>query len=325
MILFLLRALAQGVFGRFRIRAERPRVVGGLDVSVPEFLPSSRGGAFHTVFGNIRAPKMEYDERELVGDVVVDWLIPRSPRGVVVVFHGMGGSSCSPGVKRLVLAVSRRGYAAAVFNRRGHASTTPLQGGFPDHANDDDTRMVVEHVASRGYPVYGIGLSAGANAMIRTLDGETPIRAAVSVCGPLDLNLVYEKLCPKMDSMLTSWVMDVYARHRARFRARSMREFDEFVTGRRLDEYYEEQGSVEALRITPVPTMCLGTENDPIVDKCVLDLHDEIARGNPNVVSVRTREGGHCGWVERTGEWMESFAMDFIDSVASGAFRRSSS
>ena len=321
MILFVLRAIAEAVFGRFFIRPERPRVVGRLPggVGVPDFRPSSRGAAFHTVFANALGPRVEYDERERAGEAVIDWLHPASPRGVVVVFHGLGGSSDSPGVRRLVLEVVRRGFSAAVFNRRGHARACGLAGDFPDHANDEDTASVIEKVRARGVPVYAVGLSAGANAMIRFIGSSGSsgsIVAGVSVCGPLDLVKCYAHLPRRLDAMLASWAMGVYARHRPVFRARSMRDFDEFVTGRRLEDYYADQGSVDALARAEVPVLCLGADNDPIVHTCILDAHDEAARSNPRVVCVRTSEGGHCGWVDRAGSWGDRFALDFIEAFA---------
>lgn len=322
MFLFVLNALVQAVFGRFAVRPRvaRARVVGSCPVRVPDFFPATRGAAFQTVFANLFGPSVDYSERETVGGAIVDWVhsAPAEPRrGVVVVFHGLGGSSASPGVRRVVREAARRGFAVAVFNRRGHAPGVPMEGEFPDHACDADTRAVVERVARRYSPVYAIGISAGANALVRYLGGESPsVAAAVSVCNPLDLKACYDRLKarPRIDAMLASWVMAVYARHRPRFGARSMRDFDESVTGRPLGEYYGEQGSGEALRVTRVPTLCMGAENDPIVDKCILDLHDEAARANPRVVSVRTGEGGHCGWVSRGGAWMEPLALDFLES-----------
>ena len=266
---------------------------------------------------------MVYDAREMVGDAAIDWLNPGSQKGVVLVFHGLAGSSASRGVRRLVAEAAGRGFAVAVYNRSGHAHGCPLAGEFPDHASDDDTRAVVERVASRVRPVYAVGLSAGANAMVRYLGGAAPaVASAVSVCNALDLVACYDKLRlrPRLDAMLASWLADVHARHRPRFRARSMRDFDEFVTGLPLADYYGEQGSADALRRTEVPTMCIGADNDPIVDRCILDLHDEIASVNPRVVSVRTRDGGHCGWVSRRGPWMESLALDFLE--AAGGVRK---
>lgn len=321
MILFVLRAIAEAVFGRLLVRPERPRVVGRLPggVAVPDFRPASRGAAFHTFFSNSLAPRVAYDERERAGEAVIDWAHAASPRGVVVVFHGIAGSSDSPGVRRLVLEVLRRGFSAAVFNRRGHARGQGLVGEFPDHANDEDTASVIEKVRARGIPVYAVGISAGANAMVRFIGSSGSsgaITAGVSVCGPLDLVKCYARLPRRLDAMLASWVAGVYARHRPAVRARSMREFEEFVTGRGLEEYYADQGSADALARAGVPVLCIGADNDPIVHRCILDAHDEAARSNPNVVSVRTSEGGHCGWIDRAGSWGDRFALDFIEAFA---------
>lgn len=324
MLATVARAFAEAVLGRFVAREEAPRVTGYHEVRA--FRPASSGAAFHTVFRLFRGSRLRYDRREVLGDVVLDWVGEgRGRRGVVVILHGLGASSHSLGVKRIAEEAVDRGFAAVAYNRPGHAEGpgAPLFAGeYPAYTDEEETARVVDHVAkTTALPVYAVGLSAGANTLVKYLGRpESPIKAAVAVANGLDLAKCYSKLGAGFSAFLASRAMRVYARHGNRFRARTLGEFDERVSGTPLAEYHARHSSADALRRTRVPTMCIGAENDPIVHRGILDVHDEIARSNPNVVSVRTKEGGHCGWVTRDravkkGRWMESVALDFIERV----------
>ena len=328
MLATVARAFAEAVLGRFIAREEVPRVTG--DHGVRAFRPASAGGAFHTVFRLFRGSRLRYDRREVLGDVVLDWAGEgRGRRGVVVIFHGLGASSSSLGVKRVAEEAVDRGFAAVAYNRPGHAEGpgAPRLAGeceYPAYTDEEETARVVAHVAkTTALPVYAIGLSAGANTLVKYLgrpESSNTVTAAVAVANGLDLAKCYSKLGAGFSALLASRAMRVYARHWNRFRARTLGEFDERVSGTPLGEYHARHSSADALRRTCVPTMCIGAENDPIVHRTILDVHDEIARANPNVVSVRTKEGGHCGWVTRDravkqGRWMESVAFDFLERV----------
>jgi predicted alpha/beta-fold hydrolase len=274
---------------------------------------------------------MQYDRREALGDVVLDWVNEgpcegpcEGPRkGVVILFHGLAASSSSLGIRRLADEAVRRGFVAVAYNRPGHAEgcAKPV-GRYPEYTDDDEAARVVHHCAkTTGLPVYAIGLSAGANALTKYLgQPENPIRAAVAVANGLDLARCHELMDPNMSRALAARAMRIYARHWPRFRARSLAEFDERVSGTGLAEYYAKHSSLDALRRTRVPTMCLAADNDPLIPESVLDAQDAVARENPNVVAVRTKEGGHCGWVTNDralprGRWMEAVAFDFVEKV----------
>lgn len=333
MLWFFLSAICQAVFGRFAIRSETPRVTfretdanKGIVRAMKRlrsFKPSSRGGAFHTVFGNMRNPSLFlYTKREELGDteVTLDWANYESRKGIVVVYPGIASSSCSVGIRRLAEEVCRRGYACVVYNRPGHGENSALERAFPRHGDTNESHKVITYLSSRNLPVYAVGLSGGGNSMVKymgEMDDDKNIRAAVSVCNPLDLVQCYNKFSLKrgLDRTMSSWVMDIYARHKPRFRVRSMKDFDEAVTGVPWPDYYTEKSSVAALKRVKVPILCIGADNDPIVHRSIIDAHDDVAMENPNVISARTRDGGHLGWLTDGGNWMESVAIDFIDEI----------
>eukprot|EP00873_Tetraselmis_striata_P027033 jgi/Tetstr1/447297/TSEL_034734.t1 len=340
MIAYVISAILQAVLHR-GASPESPaihckRTASNLEIlrnmpSLREFAPVARGAAFHTVFSRLRpSDPGVYDRRDTFPDtaIVLDWAFAPDPKGIVVLFHGLGGSSRGKTMRRICREMKDRGYTAVVYNRRGHVRGTrlPLHSEFPKHADVADARWAVDRVrqsrddAGAEIPIYCVGVSAGANAMVRYL-GEVPdhpVKAAVSICSPLDLVIAHRQLEKNsaLDRHIASWLSKIYKRHfRMPYPVKSMREFDEMATGLPLEEYYARQSSVDALKGIEVPILCAGTVNDPIVHRCIIDLHNDIATTiNPNVISVSTREGGHTGWIDAGGGWIEKVVAEFIEA-----------
>jgi predicted alpha/beta-fold hydrolase len=188
------------VYGRlFPPRPEAPCVVcldPALARGVPAlFQPSGRGASFHTVAGALRrkprSSPFEHTERLMDGEIELHWANRESTLGVVLLFHGLGGSSEGVAMTSLATAFARLGFASVAYNRRGHARGSVLRGAFPEHASVGDAAEVVRHVAARGLPLYAVGVSAGANALVKhpgTCDASgATILAAVSMCCAPDL------------------------------------------------------------------------------------------------------------------------------------------
>lgn len=327
-VLFVVAFVFQSIVGKiFPPKPETPSVIcttKRLIINIPSlqlFHPLASGSIFHTISSAIRPhPGMQLTKQEHIGggEIVIDWINPNSSKGTVILFPGLGGNSLGIHMTYLSIEIAKRGFAIAVYNRRGHANGSVLNHKFPEHANIEETKMAVDAIARKGTPLYAVGISAGANAMIRYI-GSTPgssILAAVSICNVLDLNKSYEKLRNNkfLDSVVTNWVKSIYEKHYgALTNINNMKHFDEYVTGKPVDEYYDEQSSKQALLDIQIPVLCISSRNDMIVDKCICDIQDEIALQNPNVVSVTTIDGGHCGWMTKEGGWAEKVAAEWLD------------
>lgn len=326
-VVLVFRAFLQWISGLcFPPEGEVPRIIcSGREIidKVPSlrlFKPLASGSEFHMVSSALRKfSKVSFDRREelMGGEIVLDWMNPSSTKGIVLLFHGLGGNSY--GLASLSRRFVARGFATVVYNRRGHGKGSVLRGKFPEHACIEDAELVVDSLSWRGVPLYAVGVSAGANAMIRYMGEGSPILGAVSMCNALDLNATYRELekRPMVDRMVSTWMTKLYKKHFGSVpRIRSMKEFDEFVTGKQLSDYYSEQASLDALRNIRVPVLCLGARNDVIVDQVICDLHDEVAFANPNVISVTTNDGGHVGWMTSDGSWAEIVAVEFIEAIS---------
>ena len=278
------------VYGRlFPPRPEAPCVVcldPDLARGVPAlFQPSGRGASFHTVAGALRRkPRyspFEHTESLMDGEIELRWANRESSMGVVLLFHGLGGSSDGVAITSLAAAFARLGFAAVAYK--------PASVG--------DAAAVVRHVAARGLPLYAVGVSAGADALVKHLGTRdafgattTPILAAVSMCCAPDLLGNHSRTPPPASG---SWLPAPGFRPLA--------QYDERQTSQLL--------KVSELLAVRVPLLCIGARNDPVADASVCE---EAALMNRNVVSVTTCDGGHAGWMTSAGCWGERVAVDWL-------------
>lgn len=320
--------LFQSVIGKILVpKAEKPsvscltkRLISNV-LSLKQFRPLASGSTFHMLASALRPNHgFRYTKQEylLEGEIVLDWMNPESNKGIVILFPGLGGSSQGIHMVCLTNELVKRGFAVVVYNRRGHAKESTLKITFPEHANIEDTDLAINAISRSGIPIYAIGISAGANNLVRYIGSKSnsPILAAVSICNVLDLNKSYERLRKNrfLDRLVTSWIKSIYERHYGKIaNINTMKQFDEYVTGKPVDKYYEEQSSVKALESIQIPILCISSRNDMIVEPCVCDIQNKIALKNPNVVSVNTIDGGHVGFMTKDGNWADKVAAEWID------------
>ncbi|HRP96881.1 MAG TPA: alpha/beta fold hydrolase, partial [Rhodocyclaceae bacterium] len=160
-----------------------------------------RGGHAQTIVPLARAGALPTYRRERVdtpdGDFIdLDWLAGPSAPGapLVVLFHGLEGSSRSHYARSLMRAVARRGWRGVVPHFRG-CSGVPNRLPRAYHSGDsDEIDWIVQRLAAAAgaAPLFVAGVSLGGNALLKWLGerGATAtdqVSAAAAVCPPLDL------------------------------------------------------------------------------------------------------------------------------------------
>ena len=102
----------------------------------------------------------------------------RAARGLVVVLHGLGGSSRREGLRRLGLSLQGAGFAVLRLNLRGADPGRHLAGGTYAAACNSDllpvlarARVLAEELGQetagcRPLPLYGAGISLGGTMLL---------------------------------------------------------------------------------------------------------------------------------------------------------------
>lgn len=294
-----------------------------------------RGGHAQTVYGALLAsagPAPSYERRRWEtpdGDFIdVDRLgrLPatpragRSPAPVIVLFHGLEGSSGSHYARALAWAVEREGWRLAVPHFRGCSGEANRLARAYHSGDSDEIEWLLERFATeaQGGPLVAVGISLGGNALLKWLGiaGESAralVHCAISVSAPLDLMVAGDQLGRGFNRVYSNMFLRTLKRKaaqksarfpgrfdaRAARRSRSLREFDECVTAplhgfQGTDDYWTRSSARPWLAHVRVPTLVLNARNDPFMPATALPAQDEVS----SCVELEfPAEGGHVGFV----------------------------
>ena len=293
----------------------------------PWWLP---GGNLQTIWAAVRArrfmgpPPVFRRERWSTPDsdfVDVDFSEHPSPADapLLVVFHGLEGSSGSHYAEALADVARARGWACAVPHFRGcsgelnHAPRAYHSGDF-----EEIDWILRRFKAGRSGPVLAVGISLGGNALMRWA-GELGSQAGavvggvVSVCSPLDLaasgwaigrgfnrqvytRMFLKTMVPKALQKLNQHP-GLFDRN-ALLAARDLYAFDNVITAplhgfKNTEDYWSRASAKPHLHNIFVPALALNALNDPFIPVWSLPRAQEVAR---SVTLWQPKQGGHVGF-----------------------------
>ncbi|MBL8259364.1 MAG: hydrolase [Candidatus Competibacteraceae bacterium] len=295
-------------------------------------------------------PPLRRERLELPdGDVLeLDWTDGEGGP-VVLIVHGLEGSSNSHYARGLLAAVAGRGWRGAVMHFRGC-------GGQPNRlarsycAGDTaDIAHVVGELNRRepATPLAVVGYSLGGNALLKWL-GETPVDpplcAAVAVSVPFLLDAAARRLGRGFSRFYQYFLIGELKRsYRAKFRRRpdgpvaldrlsALRDFyafDDRVTAplhgyAGVADYYARASCRPWLGRIRIPTLILQARDDPFIAP---DALPDPAELSPCVRLELSRAGGHVGfvagpWPWRAEYWLERRIAAFLEARWQGTGER---
>ncbi len=258
---------------------------------------------------------------------------------LVVLFHGLEGSSRSHYALALMAALQAGGVRGVAVHFRG-CSGEPNRLPRAYHSGDaPEIDWIVRRIRaqSAGGPLFAVGVSLGGNALLKWL-GEAGIEAgavvdkAAAVSAPVDLmaagtalgsgfNLFYARnfLATLKVKSLAKLAHHPGLYDAARVRAaRTLREFDDLVTAplhgfRDTDDYWTRASSKPGLRNIRVPTLVINARNDPFLPASALPGASEVSA---TVTLEQPEDGGHVGFVAGAFpghlEWLPRRLLDFF-------------
>jgi hypothetical protein len=265
-------------------------------------------------------------------------LAQRDEAPLLVLFHGLEGSSESHYARTLMRAAQQLGWRGVVVHFRGcggQINRLPRAYHSGDSAEID---WVLRRLrGTRTGPVYVVGISLGGNALLKWLGEQREaalnvVTRAAAVSAPVDLmaagealargfNLVYTRHFLKTMKAKTAKKLKRYPAltdPRRMQRTRTLREFDDLITAplhgfRDVDDYYTRASSKPFLKYIAVPTLLLNARNDPFLPARFLPGRADVSAA----VRLETpATGGHVGFV--TGaypgnvDWLAGHLTDFF-------------
>lgn len=203
---------------------------------------------------------------------------------ILVLVHGMGGSTESHYLSSAVLAAEAAGISSLRVNLRG----CDRRGEDFFHAGlTADLHAALASPELRGYiRIYALGYSLGGHLALRlgTEEGDPRLAAVAAICSPLDLALAQREIdSPALwiyRRYLLKSLKEIYAAVAARHpvplpvaevaRIPTIREWDDRVVAPRhgfadAGDYYARTSVAPRLPLLRVPALLLNSEWDPMV------------------------------------------------------------
>jgi predicted alpha/beta-fold hydrolase len=256
---------------------------------------------------------------------------------IVVVVHGIGGSSESKYVVRAAVALHRAGYHVVRLDLRGAGASIPDAPSLYHAGLSSDLGHVVRELGANANAdgVVLLGFSGGGTMALKLageLGADVPheLRAVVSISAPLDYTLVGAW----MDTLgrlpyrfhvlrgLSNGAREFARQHpeRAHYephqvkRMSTFRHYDSTIIVPMhgftdVDEYYAAASAGPWLERIHVPTLLLHADDDPMVPGATV--RPWLAKASPAVRVEITPHGGHLGWVAGFDEadWITGWSM----------------
>lgn len=301
-----------------------------MNYTAPSWLP---GGNLQTIWPalyarRVRGPRASYRRERWDtpdGDFIdVDWLQGSGGETLLVLFHGLEGSSESHYAQAFAEFAREHGLRYAVPHFRGCSGELNRRPRAYHSGDYEEIDWILRRFRA-GYagPILAVGISLGGNALLRWAGelGEAAaavVAAVASVSAPLDLaagghaigrgfnRQVYTRMFlrtmkPKAYAKLAQHpgLFDRKALHRAR----DLYEFDNIFTAplhgfKDTDDYWARASAKPLLHRIRVPALALNAKNDPFVPADSLPRPEEVG---PCVTLWQPAHGGHVGFAG--GRW----------------------
>ncbi len=267
---------------------------------------------------------------------------------LVILLHGLTGSSDSGYIKGLQLTFLQLGWRSVVMNFRGCSGQPNNKARCYHSGETEDIHFVYETLRQREPDTLFVaaGFSLGGNVLLKWLGeqgGRVSLSAAVAVSVPLVLNHCASKLDRGFSRLYRANLLGElkrYMRHKlAHLEAnghhaeadkikrlgdcgniRSFWQYDDVVVAglhgfNDVHDYYQRSSSRQFLRHIKIPTLVIQADDDPFMTPAVLPAPDELS---PHVNLEVTNGGGHVGFVAQQERfkphyyWLEHRIPEFL-------------
>jgi len=289
-------------------------------------------------------PKPAYTRERIElrdGDFIdIDWCRgDKSSDNLVILFHGLEGSSHSPYILGMVNYLARLGIQSVAVNFRGcSGEMNRLPRAYHSGATDDLDEIITE-LKSR-HPdktLHAIGYSLGGNALLKWCAekaGQNPLGTAIAVSVPYKLavasktldgkdffSFLYRRrllksLKKKTLQKIQQGILDMDPNKIKQIK--KLYDFDDQVTAplhgyAGADDYYHQASSYSHLDKIQVPTLLLHAEDDPFMNSDVIPENTEESRF---VKLELSPNGGHVGFFTPSSingsYWLESRILNYL-------------
>lgn len=268
----------------------------------------------------------------------LDWSANDNQR-LVVICHGLEGSSDSPYMRGMVKAFNFNHWDAVAYNYRACSGEMNRHLKAYHAGATYDLHTVLEHIVeTKDYrEIALIGFSLGGNLILKYF-GEAPeqvhktVTKAVAISAPVHLescaksisspsNFIYNerfiRKLRKKSKAKKQQIIDAGMDYDILIKTKSLKEFDNQFTApangfEDAVDYWTQNSSKQFLKNIQKPTLLLNAQNDPFLAPPCFPYEE--AKKNANFEFLAPKYGGHVGFAQfnKAGlYWDEEIALKF--------------
>ena len=266
---------------------------------------------------------------------------------LVILLHGLSGSSNSGYILGLQQALRMRGFASVALNFRGCSGEPNLRARCYHSGETEDIDFIYRTLRQRFNlrAIAVVGFSLGGNVVLKWLGEQTTtpeLFAAVAVSVPLVLSECATRLDYGLSRVYRRYLLtelkqyiwlkrkhlEHLALHEEAEKLRQLGDLSDIVSFWQYDDrvvarlhgyqdatdYYRRSSSRPFLRSIQVPTLIIQARDDPFMTPAILP---DTAELSPKVTLEIHESGGHVGFVstrqqQNSGYWLDNRIPTFL-------------
>jgi len=306
----------------------------------PPFLFKNRhfNTIYSSLFRRIEPVSFKRKRIETSDDDFLDIdFIENGSKKIVILCHGLEGSSDSKYIQATAKLLSKNGYSIAAMNYRFCSGEINRQLITYHSGKTDDLHAVINYVLPHYDSVYLVGFSLGGNLILKyNGDGlfnlSSKVKASVAISVPVDLkgssialqrreNTFYNwrflrTLSKKMHLKHKQFPDDLEIKSLKLIK--NLTDFDEYFTSKingfkDAQDYYFKASSKQFIPNISKPTLLINAMDDPFLSESCFPVSE--AKKNSNFNLMTPHYGGHVGFISK-GDfyWSEHQILNFIES-----------
>ena len=305
----------------------------------PPFLSKNRH--FNTIYSSLfrRIKRIPFKRKRIEtsdNDFLDVDLIDNGSKKIVILCHGLEGSSNSKYILATAKLLSKNGYSIAAMNYRFCSGEINRQLITYHSGKTDDLHTVINYVLPNYDAIYLVGFSLGGNLILKyNGDGLFPlsskIKASVAISVPIDLKGSSISL-QKRENKLYNWRFlrtlskKMFLKHNQFPKEldinplktiKNLTDFDEYFTSKingfkNAQDYYFKASSKQFICNISRPTLLINAKDDPFLSQSCFPINE--AKNSLNFYLMIPKYGGHVGFISK-GDfyWSENQILKFID------------
>ena len=306
----------------------------------PKFL--FRNGHFNSIYPTLFRKQSDLAFERISLDtpdddfIDIDVKLSGSSNKVVILCHGLEGSSDSHYIKGTASLAHKKGWNVVAMNYRSCSGRMNKKLRMYHSGATDDLDLVVEYCKEKFRTIALVGFSLGGNLVLkycgeRSQALDSNISSVVAISVPTDLSAGSKNIGRKSNFLyelkfLKTLREKVREKH-AQFPEdvdiapleglKKLYDFDDVYTSRihgfkDAEDYYTQCSSGQFIPEIRIPGLVINAQDDPFLpEECY---PEALVQQNDNVELIVPKYGGHVGFV-LPGEdfyWAEFAAIDFI-------------